>query len=74
MWEYLDQCSHCLKDLGLDGPKLILTDFKHGIEGKPAGPTLILPVGDRGPALKALTAVTTARSGAILSLVGTPRR
>ena len=50
------KCSHCFKDLGLAGPKLILTDFKHDTEGKPASPTLILPIGDRGPGLKALTA------------------
>ena len=39
----------------LAGPKHILTDFKHDKEGKLAGPTLILPVGDRRPVLKALT-------------------
>ena len=47
--------SQCFKDSGLAGPKQIL--IKHDIEERPAGPTLILPVGDRGPALKALTAV-----------------
>ena len=53
-WLLLPCCSH----LGLAGPKLILTDFKHVLEGKPASPTPILPVGDRGPALKALTVDT----------------
>ena len=47
--------SQCFKDSGQAGPKQILTDFKHDIEGKPSGPTLILLVSDRGPALKAMT-------------------